>query len=246
MVIDKIKQLISKSKLFRIALMILIIALFGLYFLAFFTTGAKYDDTFLKKEVVASDTHYVGRNIWGTIHITVKSLDETQRNFNVIYRLPNNINKAFTVNFTEADNNLDRGVIIKDESGSLLFEGEYHREGSFLFDKNGHLFIDGISQASVSGQSPYNSYYKIYLGNVVSFAAFENDTIRGDVRFLLLAVFLIILTAIDMRFPLFFFKLKYAFAVNDPEPSDFFLAMQRISWYAYSIIAFILLICAVF
>ncbi len=245
MIIDKIKQLIGKNKLFRIALIILITALLGLYFLAFFTTGANYEDTFLKKEVVSSETHYVGKSLWGTIHITVKSLDDTRNSFNVTYRLPNDIHKVFTVDFT-GNGNLGQGIRIKDESDNLLFEGEYRKGDLFLFDNNGQPFMEGIGEISVNGQSPYNSYYSIPLKNVVSFAAFENDTIRGDVRFLLLAVFLIILTAIDMRFPLFFFKLKYMFAVNDPEPSDFFLAMQRISWYAYSVIAFILLICAVF
>lgn len=244
MVIDKIKQLIIKSRLFRIVLIVSIIILMGLYFFAFFTKDANYDDTFLRKEVIYSDNHYIGRNQWGNIHITVKGLEGKDNNFEVIFRLPNNINKAFTVNFTD-DDNFRHGVSIKNESDKLLFEGYYRKDSPFLFDKNDNPFLEGTGLIFINDQSPYNSDYNIYFENIVRFAAFENDTIRGDVRFLLFAILLIIVTAIDLKFPLFFFNLRYFIAVEDPKPSELYIAMQRIFWYVCSAIAVILLIAAI-
>jgi hypothetical protein len=66
------------------------------------------------------------------------------------------------------------------------------------------------------------------------------------VRFLMPAIFLIIFTVIDRMFPLFFFKLRHFLDVKDPEPSDLYIAVQRLSWYAYPVITAILLIAAIF
>lgn len=244
MVIDKIKQLIAKSQVFKVVLIILIIILMVLYFFAFFTKGANYDDTFLRKEIVNSDNHYIGRNKWGNIHITVKGFEGRDNNFEVIFRLPNNINKAFTVNFTD-DDNFRHGVSIKNESDKLLFEGYYRKDSPFLFDKNDNPLFEGTGLIFINDQSPYNSDYNIYFENIVRFAAFENDAIRGDVRYLFVAVLSIFITAIDIKFPLFFFNLRHFMYVEDPKPSELYISIQRISWYVFSIIAFVLLIAAI-
>jgi hypothetical protein len=245
MTINKVKILASKSKIFRIALIIMTLVLFGLYLIVFFTKGIKYDDTFLKKEVFGADNHYMGKNQWGGIHITVKGIKGVHDNIEVTYRLPNNIVKSYTVSFEKYDGFREK-VIIMNGKGDLIFEGEYREGDMFLIDKSGEPLFEGIGQIFVNGQNPYNADHKIYLTNIVKLATFENETIRGNAELFIIALFLIIITAIDMKFPLFYFELRHFLSVKDPEPSDFYITMQRISWYAYPIIIFILLIAAIF
>ena len=59
----------------------------------FFTTGVYFDDIFLKKEVVSSDTYYKGKNKFGPIQITVKGELNKHNSADVLYSCANNINK---------------------------------------------------------------------------------------------------------------------------------------------------------
>jgi hypothetical protein len=245
MIIKKLKILASKRKIFRIALILMTLVLFGLYFSVFFTKGIEYDDTFLKKDVAGADSHYMGKNQWGGIHITVKGIKGVHDNIEVTYRLPNNIVKSYTVSFEEYDGFREK-VIIMNGKGDLIFEGEYREGDVFLIDKNGDIFFEGIGEIFVNDQNPYNADYKIYLTNIVKLATFENEEIRGKAGLLFTAILLIILTAIDIRFPLFFFTLNHFLSVKDPEPSEFYIIMQHFSRYVISVIAFIFLIAAIF
>lgn len=243
--IERIKQMISKSIFLKALLTVLLIAILFFYFRTFFATGVYFDDTFLKKEVVSSDSHYIGKSIYGDIHITVKGLKNKHSNVDVIYRLPNNINRQYTVSFKDAGN-WELGIEnIKDEDDKIVFEGEYRKDSFFLFDKNGQPLMEDIIRIRINGDTPYNGSYKVPLKSVADFASFANDTIRGKYKFLVPAIFLFVLTLIDIKFPLFFFTLKHLLDVKDPEPSDFYIMMQRISWYVYPIIGVILMIVAI-
>ncbi|MBB6217153.1 hypothetical protein HNQ80_003259 [Anaerosolibacter carboniphilus] len=220
-------------------------AILILYFKTFFTTGVYFDDTFLKKEAEGSDTHYVGKSKHGDFHhITVKKGIDQQSGVDVIYRLPNDLNKKYTVTFRDAVN-LEIGIeSIKNEEGNIIFEGEYSKNMPFLFDKNGDPLMeyDYIIDEEIS----YNADYRIPLKNVVDFSTFSNETIRGRFELLMFAIILFVLTAIDIKFPLFFFMLKNFLHVRNPEPSDLYITMQRISWYMYPIIGIILMIAAIY
>ena len=247
MVILRIKQAISTNKFFKILFFTFIIVVTIFYFKIFFTTGVHFDDAFLVKDVVNSDNHYIGRSQYGGIHITVKGLRNVTGSVDVIYRLPNNINRKYTVNFKDAGN-WDLGIRnIKDRDGNIIFEGEYRKDSLFLLDKTGCPLIDedNIIRVLVNGESPYNADYKVSLKNVADFANFADDTIRGRYEFLLLAMLLFVLTWIDIKFPLFFFSLKHFLDVRDPEPSDFYIYMQKISWYVLPVIGIVLMIVAI-
>ncbi|HHW30695.1 MAG TPA: hypothetical protein GXX20_03315 [Clostridiaceae bacterium] len=246
MVIENIKRLAKESKIFIIALTLLVITLSWMYFLVFFTKGVVYDEVFLKKEVIGADTHYIGKGRWGQIHITVKGIKGIHDNIEVIYRLPNNIVEKYEVGFEKNNEDFREKVVIKDINNNIIFEGRYREGDIFLFDKNEEPFIEGIGHIIINDQNPYKSDYKIYLKSVVSFASGEGEQIRGDVRLLVISIFLIIITVIDIKYPLFFFRLRHSLSVENPEPSDFYITMQRISWCISPIIILIGLLAAIF
>lgn len=248
MTIGRVRQMISKSIFLKVLLCIFVIAVMIFYFKAFFTTGVYFNDTFLKKKVVNSDSHYIGESLYGTIHITVKGVKNKDRYADVIYSLPNGIHMQYTVTFKDASN-WDLGIVnIKDEKGNIIFEGfegEYDKDSPFLYDKSGKPLIEDVIRVVIDGENPYDEDYTVPLKNVADMATFSNDTIRGRYDYLILAIFIFIFTAVDIKFPLFFFKLKHFLDVKDPEPSDFYVFMQRISWYVLPVIGIILMITAI-
>lgn len=109
----------------------------------FFTVGAYFNDTFLKKEVVSDETHFIGKNKYGNINITVKGkvVENEKSSADVIFMLPNNINKQYKVYFNYYQ--WDVGAIeIKDEKENTLFEGKYRKNDFWLYDNNGEPVIE--------------------------------------------------------------------------------------------------------
>ena len=95
------------------------------------------------------------------------------------------------------------------------------------------------------GENPFDASYRVPLSHVAALATFSTETIRGRFGFLFIAVVMIVITAIDIKYPLFFFHLRHWLTVRDPEPSEFYLFMQRLSWFITPVIAIILMILAV-
>lgn len=246
MIIKRNEARISKPMFLKALLSAIIIASLIFYFKAFFTKGVYFEDTFLKKESVSSETNYIGKDNYGSIQITVKGLPNMNKSTDVIFNLPNNIRRQYTVNFKSEDN-LDEGIEnIKDKNGNIIFSGgKYRKDFHLLFDENGEPVMADIVQVKVSGQNPYTDNYKVSLSSVTGFATFENDTIRGKYKYLVAALLIFVFTLIDIKFPLFFFTLRNILDVKDPEPSDFYTEMQRISWYISPVIAIILMIVAI-
>ncbi len=195
---------------------------------------------------MASDSHYRGTSAYGGIHITVKGTKNGQTSAEVVYRLPNNIDRQYTVNFKTAGDR-DSGIEnIMDEQGTIVFEGQYVKDSMFLLDKDGNPMIpDDFVNIRINGETPFTSEYTVSLKNVADMASFANDTIRGKYEFLIIALVIFVFTAIDIKFPLFFFTMRNFLEVRDPEPSDFYLAMQRASWYISPVIILILMIVAI-
>jgi len=244
MFIEKIKEALSRNIFIKVLSAVVLAVVLTFYFKVFFATGVYYDNSFLKKEQVSSDRHYIGKNKYGGIHITIKGIVNKHPEAEVIYRLPNDINKRYTVTFKDAGN-WNLGIEnIKDED-DIVFEGDYRKGSYFLFDKNGEPLVSDAVRVRANGEIFYNVNYKPSLKGVADFAYSAEDTIRGKYEFFIPAVFLFIITFIDIRYPLFFFTLEHFLDVKDPEPSDFYISMQRVSWVVLPIIGIVLMIAAI-
>jgi hypothetical protein len=197
--------------------------------MTFFSTGVYYEGAFLKKTVGINECYYKGQNKYGNITVTVKGQINKDNSALVSYAYPYSINRQYTVNFKDS-NNWDFGIEnIQDSSGNILFEGEYRKNDNYLYDKTGKPLLEDNLRAIIGNKFPHQDY-QLSLKNVADFATCSNDAIRGKYTSLILAVLLFIFTLIDIKDPLFFFQLKYRWDVNNPEPSDFYEVMQKISW----------------
>lgn len=245
---EKIKQLTQKSKILKIILMAILIAIIIFYLKIFFTKGVYLNGTFLKKQSISDETHYIGKNKYGDIQVIVKGKGDAaeKTRAEVTFMLPKDINKYYTVNFNSGDEWSIGEVEIKDENENTLFEGRYGINNMFLFDKNGEPLIENgiVFYTDIGKERTYYEEYQLSFKKVVEFACLENETIRGESEFLMFAVFLILITIIDFKYPLFFFTLSYCLSVKDPEPSDLYKDMQGLSWIVFPIISVIMLIVA--
>jgi hypothetical protein len=244
---EKIRNTIVSNKIIKAFILLLLMALFVLYFRVFFSKGIQFENTFLSKKVEESEVHYKGRSTYGNIHIIVSGVKDSDNKVDVIYKLPNNITRQYTVVDQDKLDGNSKGIIIKDSSGAIAFEGIYRKADPFLYDKNWQPFMEeGSFRILMNGESPFREDYHIYLKSTADLANFSTEVIRGKIEFLLPAILIFIVTILDIRFPLFFFHLNYRLAVRDPEPSDLYLTIQKIAWYAGPIIGIIFMLIAIF
>lgn len=233
---EKIKNLFYKKNRLFTLISIFAIILLVFYFKAFFTRGVYFYDKFLKKEVKNTETHYYNKKI----HIIVDKIDSN--NTIVTYNLAENLKKEFYVNYFLKDVGKYNIKGLKNELGNTVFEGEYQIGDLLLFDERGEPIIDAISMGL--GQFSYDTYEVTPL-STLNFAFSANDRIRGEVGPLMMAILLFILTFIDIKYPLFFFTLNHFLDVKDPEPTDFYLSMQRVGWVVLPLIGVLLMILAI-
>lgn len=226
---------------------VLIIAFFAILYLSyFFTTGAVYDGTFLKKEGEYPHVEYVGKSGDGHMHILINALDDEGNNVEIEFRLPNKINIKYFIEFKDRFDEIYKFVKIQDQSRNTVFEGLYDENSPFLFDNAGSPYLDSeLIRITVGGQSIYNEDYKVSFKEAIDLSTFKKREMRGDMGFLLYALILFSITAIDIKFPLFFFKLNHFLSVKDPEPTDFFYFMQKLSRVLMAGLGVIFLIVAV-
>lgn len=228
MSIGKIKEVISTNRFLRILLASILIVLIIFYFKVLFTPGIYFEDTFLKQSVVDSEIHYIGNRNYGDYNIIVKGLRDNDSSAEVIYNLPNDINRQYTVNFSDPSN-WSLGIEnIQDKDGIVIFNGVYNIDSKFL-----------------TTESTQTLDYRVTLKNIVDLSYSSNVTIRGQYGGLFMALLLFAVITIDIKYPLFFFTLKHYITVREPEPSYIYITIQRISWFVYPIIGIIFMIFAI-
>lgn len=109
----------------------------------------------------------------------------------------------------------------------LVFSGGCDKESGSLYRKDGSR-ESGLSV--IFNTSSYWSSYKVDAFDVIFFAMEPTTIHRGNWAIWGVTLFISLLTAVDIAFPLAFFYFRYSFSVNNPEPSDFYLSMQKVGW----------------
>lgn len=123
-------------------------------------------------------------------------------------------------------------------NGRILFEGGYNPEAPFssFCDTNGEpdLILQTRAYTSTTGFW-YN--YELFPPDVVRFANGPSTTCRGDWAIYALGVFLSLITAVCAAFPEHLFYWNHFLSVRDPEPTDFYMDCQRVSWVIITAVA---------
>lgn len=236
-------------KSIKIILIIVSIILSLLYLKFFFQKGILYDDVFLIEKQDSGEVNFHGKSKSGHINIEVKGDYNEDHKVYLDYRLPNNINKSYIVEFDIRELGYNDGVKILDDEENLIFDGSYIKNSDmiYLLDESEEMIFPD-SAFYFSDHKPeviYDSRYEISLYNIMDLATRKKVRVRGDYGPFIVAVVLSIITIIDIKYPLFFFELNTFINVRDAKPSDFYLVTQKIGWYVQPVISLILFIIAI-
>ena len=123
----------------------------------------------------------------------------------------------------------------------LLFEGGYDPEygmGWYDLDGNWDPFAMSVSYSSTAGDD-YWEHYETDRGTILSFARGPQLVSRGSWMLYFTMLLFSGLLALDAAYPLALFRWQHMCDVKDPEPSDFYLEMQRAGWCIYPILLLI-------
>ena len=120
-------------------------------------------------------------------------------------------------------------------NGQLIFEGGYtaeHEMGWYDLEGNWAPFSGLETVFKTNGENDWDSY-KTSAGTILAFARGPELTSRGSWLLYFAMLLLSGLLALDAAYPLALFRWQHMCDVKDPEPSDFYLEMQRAGWCIY-------------
>lgn len=115
---------------------------------------------------------------------------------------------------------------------AVVFSGGYDKDSGLLYHKDGS-WEPGLSIRATTSYSSYWNSYQVDAFDVLYFAMEPATVHRGNWAVWGVTLFISLLTAVDIAFPLAFFYFRYSFSVNNPEPSDFYLSMQKVGWVVW-------------
>ena len=198
--------------------------------------GIQFRDGYLKQQKTAEYTVYSGRckGEDTAIYVTEK-VDGT-----LVQILAGTYRWEYIVSEWEGSPNHYSGnkpVVISDVTGNEIFRG-YLTKGGFLTDEQDRFDSDNIDlyvYTEYGNKSAWDDYTPGKLF-VVKLALEPELVYRGDLGTFVMMLIATICIAIDILFPEFWFQLKHMLDVRNPEPSDFYIAMQRLGWVIWPVL----------
>ena len=211
------------------------------YFYLFFQKGIDFEDSFLKLSQSNNMYQYKGSAYGQDILITVEGDLRESDTAIVTYAIEDFDTRVYAVKFDNRfGNNADVKIF---DSFGMIYEGSYRP--TILMNKDGSLYMEETRITFTNHDvNIFDEDYKIRYSHIVSTALKDSIYNRGNRALLFYALFIMVIHTIDVIWPLFFFNIRYGYAVRKPEPSDRYLAAQRISRFIYPIIAIMLLIAS--
>jgi len=198
--------------------------------------GIKFRDAFLKQQITAEYTVYYGDSEGKDIAIYVTEKTDCT----LVQILAGNRRWEYIVSSWAGKPNYysgNRPVVISDVNGEERFRGYLTQSGN-LTDEQDRLDPESfdIRVYTVYGnQDPWMNYTPSNL--FVAKLALEPDlTYHGSIGLFLMMLIATLCVAVDVLFPTFWFRLEHILSVRDPEPSDFYIAMQRIGWAVWPVL----------
>lgn len=233
------KQII-KLKGFKIVLSVVGGLFLILYLRLFFTRGMVVYDEFFTRRVQGEMTTYQAPFLWQETFVEVTGDVKQQDEVQVAFHLDNGKVKTYVVKL--GPYNL---VNISDLEGSVMFDGYFVSNGVdyYLMTNDDEFYFDEVMAFVNDGVLLSEKLLNPYL--VLSFATGNHLEFRGDVLGLFTGLMILILTWIDYLWPEFFFRLKYSLSVDNPEPSEMYESIQKLSWIVMPIIALVILLISI-
>lgn len=194
--------------------------------------GVFFDGALLERTVVPDQTTYTGKVHGEAVTVTVRNDGGSVTT--VEYVVGEALHDVYTMEYPLDPIQTEYGAvdgirILK--NGKVLFEGGYTTDHTYgWYDTNGE-WDPGIGGAV--GYGPAGAPMELGRGDVVGFARGPELVSRGSWALYAMLVLLTLLLAFDVAYPTALFYIQHCCDVRDPEPSDFYLTMQKIGWVVY-------------
>ena len=224
----------ERTKVQNILLLILaaMILLFGvLSVVSLCRKGVTFEGTLLRIQTEADHTTYCGKVYGDEVSVVVRSAKAQ-----VEYLVEDRVHDVYTVEYPLEPIQTQFGSvfgirILKNDS--ILFEGGYDPRQEFApwVDQKGEWDVEiHVTYESTGG---LRAPEELTRGNVMYFLNGPDMGHRGSIGLYLLMVLLTLILMVDVACPLVLFKLQHMLDVRDPEPTEFYLAMQKVGWVLY-------------
>ena len=220
----------DRSRLQKVILILLLVmaVVFGVltgYFQS--KPGAPYEGTLLYPSQEGDAVTYTGK-LHGQNVSVARRPDGTS--VNVDLTVDGELVHACRVEYPEGtvtDGDGDawpRVEILRD--GETLFRGGYNTEYLMLFEEDGSWHTGDMVYAGTEPPAPDFDEF-----DILRFAKGPKLERRGSwAAWAMAALLLSGITALGVAFPMTMFRLNHFLSVKDPEPTEFYLSMQRLSW----------------
>ena len=220
----------DRSRLQKVILLLLLVmaVVFGVltgYFQS--KPGAPYERTLLYPSQEGDTTTYTGKLHGQTVSVARRP-DGTS--VDVDLTVDGELVHACRVEYPEGtvtDGDGDafpRVEILRD--GEALFRGGYNPNSHSLFEEDGSWHSGVVIYAGTELPEPDFDEF-----DILRFARGPARSRRGSwAAWAMAALLLSGITALGVAFPMTMFRLNHFLSVKDPEPTEFYLSMQRLSW----------------
>ena len=237
----------ERSKLQKAVLisMAAMVVLFGVLMVAArFQKGVEFEGGLLRRTETEESVIYNGKVRGEQVEITVApsgSGNLTEVDFRIGNRIQDDCTLETGLPPIQAEQLGPVEHIRITRNGQLLFEGGYtaeHDMGWYDLEGNWAPFSGLEATFRTSGENYWDSY-KTSAGTILAFARGPERTARGSWMLYFTMLLFSGLLALDAAYPLALFRWQHMCDVKDPEPSDFYLEMQRAGWCIYPILLLI-------
>ena len=200
--------------------------------------GVQFQDTLLRAEETAEGAVYTGK-AWGLpvrIRVTPGDGNVTE----VDYQVGEDFHETYLMEYpTEETVAAEDGYSVPGiriwKNGDLFFEGGRAENQEYgWYDADGQWDPGITVSVTYPGAEPEPE--GLSRGQIFAFAQGPELTARGNVGLYAMMLLLSALVAVDAACPKALFYLRHCCDVRDPEPSDFYLSMQRIGWVVYPVL----------
>ena len=237
----------ERSKLQKAVLisMAAMVVLFGVLMVAArFQKGVEFEGGLLRRTETEESVIYNGKVRGEQVEITVRAAGSgnlTEVDFRIGNRIQDDCTLETGLPPIQAEQLGPVEHIRITRNGQLLFEGGYtaeHDMGWYDLEGNWAPFSGLEATFRTSGENYWDSY-KTSAGTILAFARGPERTARGSWMLYFTMLLFSGLLALDAAYPLALFRWQHMCDVKDPEPSDFYLGMQRAGWCIYPILLLI-------
>jgi hypothetical protein len=214
---------------------------FVFYFIFFFSVGMRFGGSFFTKSVENGTAFYIGLLNESKTNISVSAPKGGVTS--ITYQMEGYEKRTYLVTLGSSvyDSNTNYPIHITNENGKEVYDGNLLR--GQLFNKNGEpVFDDRITS---TGAQYFDIRDTLTATEITGMALHQYDAIRGNPVLLTIAVLLFLLAIFDMMFPLAIFSMRHVIEVEDPQPSDWYLTVQKTMQPIIALVGLMFLISAI-